>query len=197
MAESFDEQLEVADVYAEALFALATDAGTVEAVRNELDELVRLVELEPGLAAFLSSGAVDDDERAASLERMFRGRLSDLVLNTLQVMNNHGRVHLLPPLLRCFELRQEQAAGQIEVRATSAVKLNKKQKAEVLRVATELSGKEPLVDYAVDPELIGGLVLQIGDYRFDSSIRQQLRAARAKLLERGSRGVGTETIANG
>ena len=189
MAESFDEQLEVAEVYAEALYTLAADGGLVDAIRNELEELVRLTEIAPGFAAVLSSGVVDDDDREASLERMFRGKLSDPVLNTLQVMNHHGRAGLLAPLLRSYVLLQQRAAGQVEVRVVSAVELNRKQKAEVEQVAAELSGQHPLLTHVVDPELIGGLVLQIGDQRFDNSVRQQLHSARTRLLERGRRGL--------
>ena len=57
------------------------------------------------------------------------------------------------------------------------------------QLAAELSGRLPLMEYVVDPEVIGGLVLQIGDCRFDSSVRSRLRAARTQLLERSSRGL--------
>lgn len=190
MAESFDEQLAVADVYAAALFALAGEAQAVEQVRGELEGLAGLLEREPRLAEFLGCGVIDADERAASLERMFRGKVSDLLINTLQIMNAHERAHLLLPLRRAFELRAKRAAGQVEVRATSAVPLSAPQQAEVTRLAAELSGREPLVEYVVDPEILGGLVLQVGDYRYDNSVRQQLRAARSRLLERSDRGIG-------
>lgn len=189
MAESVDEQLEVADVYAAALFELASAADSIGAVRSELEELVRLAEIEPGFAAFLSSSAVDDDDRTASLEKMFRGQLSDLVLDTLQVMNQHERTHLLAPLLRCYEVRQEHAAGEVQVVASSAVELDAAQKAEIETLAADLSGRRPLVRYVVDPNVIGGLVLQIGEYRFDYSIRRHLRVARGQLLDRSERGL--------
>lgn len=189
MAETFDEQLTLADVYAAALFALASETGAIEQTRSELEELVKLSDIEPRFAEFMRSDAVDDDHRRESLERMFRGKLSDTVLNTLQVMNDHGRAGLLPPLLRAFVLREEHAAGQIEVTATSAVELDESQRNAVKQLAAELSGKEPLVEYAVDPAVLGGLVLQIGDYRFDDSVRRHLQIAGRRLAERGDRGV--------
>ncbi len=189
MAETLDRQLALADVYAAALFALAAEARVVPAVRAELEELVRLGQTTPGFLAFMGSDAVEHGERAASLEKMFRGRLSDLVLDTLQVMNRRGRAGLLEPLLRCYIARQESAAGQVEVRAISAVELTRAQRDEIQRLSAELSGREPLVEYTVDPEIVGGLVLQIGDHRLDSSVRRHLHAARARLLERGERGL--------
>jgi F-type H+-transporting ATPase subunit delta len=184
MAETFDKDLALADVYAAALFDLAVADQTVDAVRAELEGLVRLQADDPQLAAFLSSAAIDHDERARSLERMFRGRLSDRVLNTLQVMNRHGRIALLPALLRAFVIRTEHARGQIEVVATSAAELDGPQKAEIEAVARALSGRTPLIEYVVDPDILGGLILQVGDVRYDNSLRHHLQAARARLLER-------------
>lgn len=190
MAEGFETGIDVADVYAAALFALATEAGTVDETLAELEELVRLLESDPGFAGFMTAASVDDDDREESLEQIFRGRLSDIVLNTLQVMNQHNRAGLLRQLLRAFVVRLEDARGQIEVTATSAVELSDPQKLEVRQIAEELAGRKPLVEYVVDSSLIGGLTLQIGDYRFDNSVRQHLRAARTRLLERSNRGLG-------
>lgn len=184
MAQTFDKDLALADVYAAALFDLAAADQAVDAVRAELEALVRLQADDPRFAAFLASAAIDDDERERSLERMFRGRLSDRVLNTLQVMNRHGRVALLPALLRAFVVRTEHARGQIEVTAISAAELDARQKAEIEALAGKLSGKTPLVQYVVDADILGGLILQIGGVRYDNSLRHHLQAARARLLER-------------
>jgi len=189
MAESIDKLEDLGEVYATALFELAQKAGLVELVRGELEGLVRLEKSEPNFAAFLSSSAVDDDRRAESLERMFRDRLSDLVLNTLQVMNEHGRCGLLQVLCRQYVLRQEEAANQIEALAVSAVELDESQRKLVEAVAAGLTDKEPLVEFVVDPSVLGGLVLQIGDWRYDNSLRTRLKVAHGQLRERGDRGL--------
>lgn len=194
MARPIETGIDVADVYAAALFALAQEADALDDVRAELEELVKLAEQEPDFARFLAADSVDDDARRDSLEKLFRGRLSDIVLNTLHVMNDHGRAGLLRALLRAFVLRLEDARGQVEVTATSAVALTDDERSAVEGLAEHLSGKKPLVEYETDESLIGGLVIQIGDYRFDYSIRWQLAAAREQLLERGHRGleIGTQ-----
>lgn len=189
MPDAFEQELALADVYAAALFSLAREAGTVAETRSELEELVKLEEREPSFARFMRSGAVDDDRRRASLETMFRDRLSDVVLNTLCVMNAHGRAGVLPALLRAFVLREEHAEGQVEVTATSAVPLNDTEQAAVKKWAAEVSGQAPLVEYVVDPAIGGGLIVQIGDYRFDHSVRRHLKVARSQLLARSDRGL--------
>jgi F-type H+-transporting ATPase subunit delta len=181
--------IEIADVYAAALFDLAAEADQLEEVYQELRELLKLGRQEPGFARFMAASSVDDDARAASLESMFRGKLSDILLNTLQVMNQHGRAGLVDALARAFELRLEDRRGQVEVVARSAVELSDEQKQEIARAAERLSGRKPLVTYEVDPELIGGLVLRIGDYRFDNSVRWHLNQARLQLHGRSQRGL--------
>ncbi len=189
MPETFDRQVAAVEPYAEALFRLACAAGRSAAIFDELGELLRLCESEPGFAAFMTSRALDADRRAAALERMFRGRLDDLTLNTLLVMNRHGRDGLLAALQRAYELCMERAAGEVEVQVTSAVELDAQMRRQIEQTAAELTGKKPRVLYTLAPELLGGLVVQIGDWRYDNSVRRQLRAARARILERGERGL--------
>jgi F-type H+-transporting ATPase subunit delta len=185
--QAVEKGIDVAEVYAAALFALASEADLVDAVNEELGELAHLSEQDPTFATFVSAVGIDTEDRAQSLERMFRGRLRDAVLNTLQVMNRHGRLGLLRPLQQAYVRQMEDARGQIEVQATSAVPLSGKEQEEVTRLAETLSGKHPLVRYTIDPEVIGGLIVQVGDHRLDNSIRQQLHAARAQLLARTTR----------
>jgi F-type H+-transporting ATPase subunit delta len=180
---------DIAKVYADALFDLAQRAGTIDKISAELQELVTLQEQNPDFAAFLRSMVVDNDQRERSLERMLRGRLDDNLVNTLQVMNHHGRASLLPQLLRAFVLRTEEARGEIEVAAISAVELSGVEQADLQALAAQLSGRRPLMEYRVDPNIIGGLVLEMGGYRYDDSIRHQLEAARDRFLERSSRGL--------
>lgn len=189
MADAADRQLAVADVYASALFSLAEAQNQVDQVRRELDELVRLRSLSSDFAAFMESSALDDDVREAEMDRMFRGKLSDLTLQTLLVMTRHGRNALLGPLHRAFQQRQIAAAGQVEASVVSAVDLGSAERSEIERCVAEISGLKPLMSFQVDPELLGGLVVQIGDVRYDNSVRRQLLVARGQLLERSSHGL--------
>ena len=192
MPDSFKDQLQIADVYAAALFDLARETGQIETVRHELDELLKLEQASPEFAAFMSSAAIDADKRAAALENTLRGKLSDDVLNTLLVLNRHGRYGMTAALARCYVLRQEAAANQVEATVTSAVKLSREQQKEIAATVQRVSGKTPLVDYVVDPAVIGGLIVQVGDTRYDNSVRQKLAGARRRLAERSDRGLATQ-----
>jgi F-type H+-transporting ATPase subunit delta len=193
VAESLDKQIAIADVYAEALFNLAREKKRVEEVRAELDELVKLEEIEPSFEAFMTSAALDDDYREAGLETMFRGKLSDDVLNTLLVMNEHGRYGMIEGLREAFARRQRDAANQVPGTVISAVELSPELKSQVERAAADISGKKPLLSFVVDPSILGGLIVQLGDWRYDNSVQRHLRFARRQMLERAQRGLPVGT----
>ncbi len=190
----FDQELRIADVYAEALFDLAQEQQRVVELHAELDELLKLWNAEPDFAKFMSSPALETDARSRGLEKMFRGKLDDTVLNTLLVMNEHGRAALVPALHRRFVLRKEDAANEIEVKITSACELSAKQKAEAIQVAVEASNRKPVVEYRVDPDILGGLILQVGELRLDNSLRRHISVLSEDLFDRADRGleVGVE-----
>lgn len=189
MAESIDKMMDVADVYAAALHALTLPKQTVRETAEELRQIVELAQADRTFGEFLRSSAIDNVKRAASLDRMFRGKLSDTLLDTLQVMNRHGRLETLPAVLRCFVVRAEAAAGMVEVRVRSAIELTPGQKSRIEALAAELSKRKPIMEYTVDPDVLGGLVLQINDFRYDFSLRRQIELARVRLRERGERGL--------
>lgn len=189
MAVGSDRATAIAAPYAEALFNLAQQAGKADEVLDELRQLVELVQSQPEARAVLTSPIVEGERRAEWLERALRGRISDLTLNTFQVLNRHGRFQMAEPLLRAYELYQQKAAGQVEATALSAVELDDDQKTKIAALAASISGLKPLVSFRVDPDLIGGLVLQIGDVRYDNTVRTQLQAAHEKLLLRSEHGL--------
>ena len=190
----FDQELRIADVYAEALFTLAKEQQRVAELHAELDELLKLWDAQPDFAKFMSSPALEIDARARGLEKMFRGKLDDMVLNTLLVMNDHGRAALVPALHRRFVMRKEDEANEIEVKITSAFELSGEQKAEAIQIAVEASHRKPVVEYRIEPDILGGLILQVGELRLDNSLRRHISVLSENLLERADRGleVGVE-----
>lgn len=189
-----DQELKIADVYAEALFSLAEKQNAVADVRAELDELLKLWESEAEFMRFMSSPAIGGDGREAGLEKIFSGRLSEIVLHTLLVMNQHGRTALLPALHRRYELRQENAANEVEVDVTSVIELQETEQKKLVKLAKKISGKEPIMRYHVDPEILGGLIMKVGSLRLDDSAATHLEAARNQLVLRAERGLKIATI---
>jgi len=176
----------VAGVYARALLALAMDRHEADQIEGELAELAGLVSANPELEGYLSSPLVDEEGRAAALEKALRERASDLVVNTLQVMNGKGRLGLLGALAEAYRLANEHRRGEVDVEVTTAVELSDELRRRIAISASRYAGRTARLIEKVDPELLGGLVLKIGDRKIDSSLARQIHDAREGLFERAS-----------
>jgi F-type H+-transporting ATPase subunit delta len=177
----------IARTYAEALLAEAEKRNAAEEVLEELRALREEVAgKDPLIASFFLGGVVGRDRRADALRKSFEGRVSDLFLNFLLVLNNHDRLELLRPVETSFRSLLEQRQGKVRVSVASAVPLPDDQREVLVSRLRKLLDKEPVLDESVDPDLLGGLVVQVGDFRFDGSVRTQLESLRHQLIERSS-----------
>jgi F-type H+-transporting ATPase subunit delta len=183
-AQFDQDELMLADVYAKALLEAAQEKGAVDEVAAALADLVAYMDRDPDFELFLTADSVDDDPRRASLEKLFRGRMSDLLLNLLQVLNNRGRTGLVRAIARRVQLRMEARRHEQEVTVRTAVPLADELREQIRRTVGEYIGRQPILIEQVDPGLIGGLVLQIGDERVDASVAARLRIMLKRLMER-------------
>lgn len=177
----------VAAVYAEAMLGLAERRGEADGLRAELDALARLARTQPAFAAFLANPLIDEDRRAASLERMLRGKASDLLVDALQVINRKGRISLLPAIAAAYNARHDALRGVIEVRVASAVPLDGGQRERLRSAVRAKTGREARLTESVEPELLGGLVVRLDDRKVDGTIATYLRTLMAALIARATR----------
>ena len=124
MAKADDKEMAVAQVYSRAMHDLATSRGEADELADELDELAAFVEGNEALATFFSTPLLDSGDRGESLERMFRGKASDLLVDSLQVINRKERLDLLGAIAEAYHLRHQQHLGQVDVHVATAVPLS-------------------------------------------------------------------------
>jgi len=191
MPTEFDISQAAAAIYADSLLELATAAGQAQAVNEELAQLAELWRREPVFADLMRSAAIDSTARAESIRRVFSGRLSTLVLNLLLVLNRRHRTMTLPQVCRSYRLKLEDRLNQQEALVTSAVPLEEPHRQRLREHLKRLIGKDPILVERVDPDLLGGLRIQVADRLFDASVRQQLigmRRALQRSIEKNLRG---------
>lgn len=182
-----NQTLAVARPYAEALLAIAEEAGSADQVREELEAIERLAAGNPDFAEYLVNPAVDAEARKNGLERMFRGKASDLVVDTLQVMNRKGRAALAPAVAAAYRALHDRREHRVEVRVTSAVPLDDAQRRRLAAAIERGTGLTPSLVERVDASLVGGLVVALGDTKVDASLARRLENLSEALRERASR----------
>lgn len=196
MAKVSNREIGPARVYAKALLSLAESRGEADALRDELLEFKKFVQAHPEIGAYLSMPTMDPEKRRVFMEKTLRGRLSDLLVDALQVMNRKDRLILFPEVVEQYRLLHEELRGVVDVHVRTAVPLDEGLRSEIRTAAKNYSGKEPALIEAVDAELLGGLVVHIGDMKFDGSVAMRLRGLSRKLAELGVREIhGGKTLA--
>lgn len=182
-----NETLAAARPYAAALLEIAEEAGTADQVREELDAVERLAAESRGFRDYLVNPAIDTEAREKGLERMFRGKASDLVVDTLQVMNRKGRAALAPAMAAAYRALHDRRERRVEVRVTSAVPLDDAQRRRLAAAIERGTGLTPSLVERIDPNLVGGLVVALGDTKIDASIASRVKNLSEALRERASR----------
>ena len=171
-------------IYANALFEAAKEQGKLDVVRQEVKEFAQAVEQVPELRALLETPEIDTDERVGAL-RSILGEADEIVRNFLLLLAEKGRTHELPTIVREFEGLVARDEGILDVELTTAVELSEEEAARILQRIEGVSDRRLRATRRVDPNLIGGFVLQAGSHRVDASVRARLNLLRRQLTGTG------------
>jgi F-type H+-transporting ATPase subunit delta len=182
MPSDFNISQAAASVYAESLLQLAQEAGLAEDIGVELRELKELWQRDPSFAALMCSAAFEVDVRRQLIRTAFGGRVHQLVLNLLLVMNDKRRSMILPAVCDAYRHKLDQAMQREVVFVTSAAPLDDAQRTKIRQEIKRLTGHESDLLEETKPELLGGLRVQVGDQLFDMSVERRLREIRSALL---------------
>lgn len=186
MAKVDDRDLDVAGVYARSMLELAEQRGEADALQEELDDLTKYLAQNSELEEFLGSPLVDAKVRAQSIEKAFRGRASDLLVDALQVINRKGRLGLLSAIAKSYLNEYRERRGLVEAAVSTVVPLTAPQRSALVEAITRFSGKRPILTEKIDPALIGGIVVEVAGRKLDTSVAARLRNLSAALSRRAS-----------
>lgn len=186
MSAPQDSSHAVGNVYAQALLEAANERGQTDELAAEFADLVALMDRDADFAGFMTTLMLSHEKRRASLDTLFRGKMNDLLLNTLQVLNRRGRPELVRAVYDrfCDQLRKQR--NQVEVTVRTAVPLSDEMRETLQKFMSEQIGSEAILTTRMDPALLGGLVVQVGDHRVDTTIATRLRKLHQRLLDRAS-----------
>jgi F-type H+-transporting ATPase subunit delta len=168
-------------MYARALFEAARDEGRVEQVSADLAAVAAALEEVPELGAFLRNPEVDPAGKAGVLEEISPGA-DDLVRNFLRLVAEKGRAGEIAEMNAELEALVARAQNRLTVELLTAHELSAEEAASIVKTIETASGREIDATRSVDPDLIGGIVLQVGSFRADGSVRGRLERLRHELV---------------
>jgi F-type H+-transporting ATPase subunit delta len=149
-------------------------------VREQLEQVVTAASEIPELRELLRNPQLDPRARAAALEDVLAGG-DQLLRNFLLVLVDKGRIGELEVIAEEFERLVAEQEGVLSAELTTAIELSDDDERRLLQQIEEASGRKVEATRHVDPELIGGMVLQVGSHRLDASVRGRLDRLRRAL----------------
>lgn len=166
--------------YAEAAFQIADRDGTLEVWLKDLETAAELVG-NPEVLRGLSNPALPFPARAEATERLLGKRVSAKARNLLLLLVRRGRVDLLPGVATAYRALYEQRKGIVRAVVISAAPLDDAERAAIQRRVGQLAGGSLEIQEQVDPTILGGVIVRLGDRMIDGSVRGRLERLRNRL----------------
>lgn len=168
--------------YATALFAAASKADAVDQVESDLGLVSYTIEQSPALWEALTSPVLPSEKKCEILAGVFEGSISAITLSYLKLCVSKRREEVIRETEAEYIALANEARGIVKAEVTSAVELSPDQEARLVAKLSQTTGKRIELSKNVDPSLVGGLLVRIGDKVIDGTIRGQLSALREELL---------------
>jgi len=171
----------VASRYAEALYEIATREKAVDQIEQELKALEAILDENDDLKKVLFHPQITAVDKKDFLQKLFGGKVAEVTMNFLALVVDRRREVFFADIVAEFVKMANASRNIVAAQVTSAVELNDKEKKEFDRLLAKLTGKKVQTSFGVDPSLIGGVVVRIGDKIIDGSIRTRLSAMKERL----------------
>jgi F-type H+-transporting ATPase subunit delta len=182
----------VGETYAKALLPLAVQHGEARSMLQELERAAALLAEVQDFATWIAHPGVPLQEKIDLVEKAFRHHISDLTCDALVVTCRHGRLVHLGEIVQSFRRRLEESEGRIRVQVVAATPLEDQARRELEAVLAERLARLPILEVDVDPEILGGLIVQAGDQRLDLSVQCHIEQLRAALHRKTSQAVAAQ-----
>jgi len=172
--------------YADALLELAAETGAVESVEADVKRLRDVLAESVDLQRFIASPAFSRAEHVQGVEAVLeKAEIGETVRKFVFLIASNRRLFALSAILETVLAKLAESRGEVTASVTSAKELTAKQQDALTKALKKATGRDVALDLAVDPKVLGGLVVQIGSRMVDSSLRSQLQR-----LQLAMKGVG-------
>lgn len=171
----------VEKVYSEAVFELAKEQSRTDEIKDELASLAVVFNDNPELGKLLSAPTVGIGEKLDIVEKLFKGRVSDTSYNLLCVVTEKGRARLIPAIVEDYKNRWYEMKNITEVKVTTSVPLSDSLKAKLKAKLEKVWGKSVILTETVDPDIMGGIVVNYGNTMMDGSVKSKLEAIQKQI----------------
>ncbi|MBD3235493.1 MAG: ATP synthase F1 subunit delta [Candidatus Eisenbacteria bacterium] len=172
----------IARRYARALFDAADRRGMLDRIAEELESVAELIHQHPRLGGLLRAPQVGAREKRALLERLFAERVHPIMAELLDLLLEKKRFALLPEIRLAHRELVAQLRGVQRTEIITAVPLTAALTGRLQQVLAAMTDKQVALEPRIDPEILGGVIVRMGDCVIDGSVRRRLQEMRRRML---------------
>ncbi len=177
-------------VYAEAFLGSLEHSGSLGESSDQLREFVKAIWLiNPSIFDFFCNPTQPRENKAKTIKALMPLVVSNQLVDFLCVLNDHDRLMLLPAISDALDDILCERQGKVKVQVTSVSELDEESTSSLLQQLRTKLGREPVVEARINPDLLGGLVIRVGDWVWDGSLSKQVDELRNQLFERGNHAI--------
>ena len=167
--------------YATPIIELAEETKVLDKVKADMEMFVGLCQEDRDFALMLKSPIITHLKKAEILSKIFKGKVQDLTLQAFDVITRKSRESLLAEIAEAYLHLYNIKKGLAKVSVTTSIKLDASQRKAFEKLAKEVTGKDPILNEKIDPSILGGYVLNLGDTQLDQSVSGQLKDLKLKF----------------
>ncbi|HWJ24775.1 MAG TPA: F0F1 ATP synthase subunit delta [Gemmatimonadaceae bacterium] len=172
--------------YAGALLELARKSGDLTGWGNMISDVAEAMERDEHLRRFLESPRIAAEQKNEILVKAFQDRMPRVLVRFLEVLVRNRRQMLIPEIARAYRSLVDEVEGRVHAQVTVAKEPVGDERAAIARELTRALGKEVVPHVTVNPAILGGVVVRVGDTVMDGSVRRRLALLRNRLAVGGA-----------
>jgi len=177
-------EITVANRYAKSLIDLAQEQKALEQVKDDMSLFVQTLKASPELEAVLRNPIITHGKKKSILDAIFEGKVSKVTISFFHIMVNKSRAEILYPAALEFVNQYDVIKHIIKATVVSAAPLSSENLQKLIDEVKEITGGNVVMQAKVDPNLIGGFVLTVGDRQIDTSVLASLNKIKKDFAQR-------------
>ncbi|WP_440879684.1 ATP synthase F1 subunit delta [Tenacibaculum sp. C7A-26P2] len=167
--------------YAKALLNLATDAGNETEVNNNMKLIADTIAESSELDAMLKSPVIKAADKRKVLTALFGDKVNNILKGLFNILEENKRMVMLEPIAKQYAVIYDYHKSMQVAKVTTAVPLNKELEQRILAKIVEITGNQANIENIVNPDIVGGFILRVGDVQYDASISNQFKELRREF----------------
>jgi F-type H+-transporting ATPase subunit delta len=172
----------VAKRYSKAVFELAVEKTMIDEIESDFKMISEVIQMNSDITGLLENPLISESYKLKTNNKIFKGSISGVTLNLFRLMAEKKRLAILPEVVKEFQNKLLDYRDIITGELISAVELSETHVKQIYNRIEKATGKSVILEKQLDPDIIGGFIVKVGDVIFDNSIRFQLNKLRERLV---------------